>query len=406
MDNLFSSFDLTNFPTVDKEKRKDKIIKATKAFNKMIKDSRSQAKQSTCYYCKKDCDSFCNSHTLPAFCLRNIAQNGKVFYSNTILALPLLKDNKGVNEAGTFHLICRDCDSKIFQDYENPDNYEDIPSIKMLAQIDMKNNLKNISKRLMEIEMYDIMRKRIGVRKELSQAKKDVSDLDLNEFKAAYVRAKKRSLKPFSGDYHIGYYTKLPYVVPVAFQGTIALIFDLEGNVVNNVYNPDPKYKVMNMSLCIFPLKNTSIVMIFVAKDNNRYRQFFKQLKKLNSLDDQLNVINYILFSYSEDYFLSATLPQNVLKELGALSAKTPDLLPLTPPSIEERLEAAKEIFDFRGRQKELGALSAKTPNLLALTPPSIEERLETAKEIFNFRGRQNIPNLLSNQFALEPSLH
>ena len=37
---------------------------------------------------------------------------------NTILNIPLLKDDKGINEAGTFHLICRDCDSKIFQDYE------------------------------------------------------------------------------------------------------------------------------------------------------------------------------------------------------------------------------------------------------------------------------------------------
>lgn len=124
MDNLFFPFDLSDFPTVDKEKRRDEIIEATKALNKMIKDSRNQAKQSNCYYCGNDCDSFCNSHTLPAFCLRNIAQNGKVFYSNTILDLPLLKDDNGVNEAGTFHLICRDCDSKVFQDYENPDNYK------------------------------------------------------------------------------------------------------------------------------------------------------------------------------------------------------------------------------------------------------------------------------------------
>lgn len=204
MDNLFFPFDLSDFPTVDKEKRRDEIIEATKALNKMIKDSRNQAKQSNCYYCGNDCDSFCNSHTLPAFCLRNIAQNGKVFYSNTIL---------------------------------------------------------------------------------------------------------------------------------------------------------------MNMSLCIFPLKTTSIIMMFVSKDNNRYGRFFKQLKKLGNLNEQLSVINYILFSYSEDYFLSSNIPQNILKELVALSGKTPELLTLTPPSPERILEAAKEIFDFR--------------------------------------DRQNIPNLLSSQFAL-----
>ena len=119
----------------------------------------------------------------------------------------------------------------------------------------------------------------------------------------------------------------------------------------------------MNMSLCIFPLKTTSIIMMFVSKDNNRYSRFFKQLKKLGSLNEQLSVINYILFSYSEDYFLSSNIPQNILKELVALSGKTPELLTLTPPSPERILEAAKEIFDFR--------------------------------------DRQNIPNLLSSQFAL-----
>lgn len=51
MDNLFFPFDLSDFPTVDKEKRRGEIIEATKALNKMIKDSRNQAKQSNCYYC-------------------------------------------------------------------------------------------------------------------------------------------------------------------------------------------------------------------------------------------------------------------------------------------------------------------------------------------------------------------
>lgn len=366
MDNLFFSFDLNNFTKIDKEKQPDEIIDAKKNFNKTIKDSRRLSKLKKCYYCMTDCDSFCNSHTLPAFCLRNIAQNGKVYYSNSILNLPLLKNEKGINEAGTFHLICRDCDSKIFQDYENPNNYEDIPSMKMLSQIDMKNNLKNISKRLMEKEMYDIMLERFKAREEWTHAKKYVSDLDLKEYKEDYIYAKKCSLKPSSGDYYIGYYVKLPYVVPIAFQGTLALLFDLEGNIINNVYNKNPKYKIKNISLCIFPLKSTSVVMIFVSKkNNNRYRDFFKQLKKLNSLEEQLSLINYILFLYSEDYFLSTSIPQDVLNELVSLSSKTPELI------------------------------------TFGLEPPSLEETIQAAKEIFKLQDRKSIPNLLSNQFAL-----
>lgn len=193
--------------------------------------------------------------------------------------------------------------------------------------------------------------------------KKAVSKLDLSEYKDAYSRAKKSSLKPYSDDYYVGYYVKLPYVVPVAFQGTIALICDLSGNTINNVYNPDPKYKIKNMSLCIFPLERTSVIMIFVAKNNNRYRQFFKQLKKIENLDEQLSIINYILFSYTEDYFLSAKLPKNVLENLRALSGKTPEFS--------------------------------------ALAPQSSEIVLKNAKEIFDFSDRDSVPNMLSNQFAL-----
>lgn len=155
MDNYFIPLDLSELPEIDKLAHKDDIIQVKKTVNDIIKDSRAQSKLNNCYYCGKKCTSFCNSHSIPQFCLRNIAIKGKVYYSNTILDIPVMKDDKGVNEAGTFHLICPDCDSKVFQDYETPENYNEIPSTKMLAQIHMKNNLKNISKRLMEIEMYD-----------------------------------------------------------------------------------------------------------------------------------------------------------------------------------------------------------------------------------------------------------
>ena len=359
MPNMIYPFSLTDFPKVDPQMHRTEIIEATKSLNKILKDSRNSAKQQECYYCKESCDSFCNSHTVPAFCLRNIAQNGKVYYMNSIIELPLLKGEKGVNEAGTFHLICRKCDGEIFQDYENPDNYEEIPTMKMLAEIHMKNSLKNISKRLIEIEMYGIMQDRLNITGEWTQAKTEVSDLDLNEYKEEFAYAKKRSLKPISGDYYIGYYEKLPYVVPVAFQGTIAMQLDMEGNIINDVYNMDPTYKIRNMSLYIFPLENTSIVMIFVSKNNNRYGRFFKQLKKLHTVEAQLSAINYILFSYTEDYFISPSVEKSILDELAALSAKSSDLLAMGYyPSQEMLHETVKNIYGFQEMDR--------VPNLLA----------------------------------------
>lgn len=219
----------------------------------------------------------------------------------------------------------------------------------MIAQIDMKNNLKNISKRLMELEMYRLMGEQFGMSKEMVAAKSAVNKLDLAEFKDSFSRAKKRDIKSFSGDYYIGFYKKLPYIVHMAFQGTIALIFDLEGNVINNIYNSDPKYKSNNVGICIFPLEESSVIMLFVGKDNAIYSRFFRQLRKLD-LENQLSIINYIIFSYSEDYFLSPNLGKETLNKLMSLSGKTPEMIGFYLTTESQQLEGIKKIYDYDGR--------------------------------------------------------
>ena len=44
MENLFTHFDLTEFPKIDKKERKEEIIDAQKKVKKILKDSRNQAK--------------------------------------------------------------------------------------------------------------------------------------------------------------------------------------------------------------------------------------------------------------------------------------------------------------------------------------------------------------------------
>ena len=44
MENLFTHFDLTEFPQIDKKERKEEIIEAQKKVKKILKESRMQAK--------------------------------------------------------------------------------------------------------------------------------------------------------------------------------------------------------------------------------------------------------------------------------------------------------------------------------------------------------------------------
>lgn len=126
-----------------------------KYFSGILKKARQKAKLDKCYFCEKETSSFCKSHSVPKFCLKNIAINGEVNYSNKLVKMPVEKEEKGVHEAGVFRLICKECDSIIFRDYEDETKYENIPNMKMLAEITIKNYLKSISKRLIEIEMYN-----------------------------------------------------------------------------------------------------------------------------------------------------------------------------------------------------------------------------------------------------------
>ena len=112
-DDMVNLFNLGAFSDEEKELlRTDFTYK--KQMSRLLKEARQAAKRDTCYFCGKSVTSFCNSHSVPRFCLENIATNGDVLTLNTVVDNPLMDTENGVNKAGTFHLICNDCDSKIF----------------------------------------------------------------------------------------------------------------------------------------------------------------------------------------------------------------------------------------------------------------------------------------------------
>ena len=118
---------------------KEEHIEFNKKIAKLTSKVEQESKLEKCYYCGKFVSSFCNSHSLPAFCIKNIAVNGEVY--NTKKVIKYFDDIDGIKKAGTFRLICQSCDSKIFSDYKDPNKYIKEPTSKMLAQIAMKNYL-------------------------------------------------------------------------------------------------------------------------------------------------------------------------------------------------------------------------------------------------------------------------
>ena len=91
--------------------------------------------------------------------------------------------------------------------------------------------------------------------------------------------------------------------------------------------------------------------MIFVDGKNKRYSQFFRQLKE-KELRTQLEIINYILFLYCEDYFISSNVSREVLDELKEISSKTAGIITNIPFESNTKIEFAKERFDLNHRKK------------------------------------------------------
>lgn len=331
--------------------------------NKLLKEAMQASKLKKCYFCGKDTEGFCNSHSIPAFCLKNISTNGDVMSINSLIGNPFMKKVKGVNNSGTFHIICRDCDSKIFSDYENPDNYIYEPTPKMLAQIAMKNNLYSINKRLREIQLYKIIESRNPTAANICQAKNYVNNLDLKEYIESFNRAKKSIEKNNCSEYYICYFEKLDYVVPFAFQDQIALLFDFDGNIINNIFNPLPEYKVKTINICIFPLKDSSVILLFIENGDKRYRSFYKQFRKL-SLEDRLLALTFIVFAYSENIFFSKTIANEVTAN-------------------KELCKIAKSGFDYYTYD------------------PSVSV-MDDARKTWSLNNRSHIPNLLSYEHRID----
>lgn len=337
-------------------------VECLKKINNVKKEARQKAKLTRCFCCGKECSSFCNSHTVPQFILRNIAENGRLYYWNSISETLFQQEYRGINAAGVFHVICRDCDSQIFREYETPLNYDKQITAKMLAEIDIKNNLRVISKRLVEKEIYKYIKNNYNTSDGINNKRLKVVELDINELKNAHKLAMNHYRKPNDSNYYLAYKKELPYIVPLACQVQIALIVDLEGNIINNTFDEAKKHKIEVMNLCVFPMENKTIVLLFVERKNKKYQRFFKQLTQITTQDDVLKLINYLIFLYTEDFFISPLVSNSILEKLKPVFEKTNQ--------------------DF-----------AENENILAA--------LQKEKIKFSLRNIPDIPNLLSEDYKI-----
>ena len=278
------------------------IIEIRKELSKIIHDSKVASKPMECLICGKTTESFCNSHSVPRMVLKSIADKGKLLQANVMIGIEALDIEKGINNSGTFHCICNDCDSKIFKDYEDSERITNYPLDSMMAEIALKDSLYELIKRKHEVEMF----KKCGIENSLINR---TMELDISEYSEEIELYKGIILNDDQGQFEILYWSKLPYIVPYATQTCFALSEDMYGNMVNDNFYYSSNTRMEKMHICIFPLKSESVILAFYHKRNTKYRILKGQLNIVSD-EQALRYINWLVIKNTENIFIAKELKQ------------------------------------------------------------------------------------------------
>ena len=298
------------------EKRK-KTNLLRKHVDKAFKDSIPER----CLYCGADINykTVCNSHSVPEYILKNIAINGyllRSYCADTTYNMQMLKESKvfrmtlGVNETGVFKLLCTDCDKKIFRNYEDKKAFTNKYSENvMLNEIALKNQYFTFYKKKTEKNMQANL-ETLG--NNIPNSEKASLELAIKEVN----RDIKRSVTMIHGDdtqtYKMIWCKKLNYVVPYAGQTTFSIENSIRGQRI--VDTKSPTDDVTSLHLCIFPLENSSIIMLFYHECDIAYQPLIGELAKEEDAL-VLKILNFMMLAYCEDIYFSPLIEKTIKED-------------------------------------------------------------------------------------------
>jgi hypothetical protein len=296
---------------------KNEQIRYRKTVSKVSNAVKDATKPEYCSICGKQTTKLCYSHTIPQYCLREIAVEGKLYTVASLLGGNLLDSEVGLAKANIFKMICGKCDTDFFKMYETPEELLRKPSQQILGQIAAKTYLRELYKGQQDIGLrdYDGL-PNIPMLEALASAK-SIDEIENERALKTAIRVGKTG-KP-ENTYHLSLYMVLPYVVPLAFQQQICLFADFEGNLINNLYLSDSRHRMEPLHICIFPSHGCTVLIIFRNEKTKRYRGFERQLKRLPE-SEQLQAVLKIIFAYSEDVLISKNIPDKVKNDLNLIS--------------------------------------------------------------------------------------
>lgn len=279
------------------------------------------SKSDECLMCGRKITSPCNSHVVPQFILKGIAENGCVSYGHALNKINVagIKKTTGINNAYTFRLLCEQCEHKYFKHYEDPDNILGFNSLSereqkfILCEMALKTHLAHIAmkyERLVSMDMASCG--------QLSQAEKDglvlADRLDINEH-LRYKTKLKGVMKSNKNPFVILYDRLLDYGTKIATQTIINYNFDLKGN---KIFDPNllvESNQCRYFYLMILPVKGKTRIMFYIEREYlNNALPIVEDFKALSN-DEKLHFLFISLIIHDQQFYLAPSFGDMIFKK-------------------------------------------------------------------------------------------
>lgn len=319
-------------------KRYSKLIDE---FNKGVHKS---ARQDRCIICDREMTSACNSHVVPQFVLKEIADGGEVAYGYIFSKRDVQGCEKitGIKNAHTFRLICKNCDRTLFTDYENPNNILDFDSLpselktKMLREMSLKAHLSHIQTKYNRLITKDIVTGGAVSRLE-KEGKLSPERIDLIEH-LEYIE------NINNASYKVLFNKQLDYNVGFATQTLFYYVYDMKGHKLFNIHDLKTNEKISPFYLSIIPLKGTTRILFFVDKEiDEKANRLVNQFNELTE-EEKFKFVFVSLIVFDQEFYVNPSIAKNIVKN----DKKLVRLYTCTDQYLYWPIDNRKKIKNFR----------------------------------------------------------
>ena len=289
--------------------------------SEFIRAINKNSKINECILCGSKITSACNSHVVPQFILKEIAEGGRVSYGHSLHLFDVggIKKTTGINNAYTFRLICRKCDGKYFRHYEDPNNlinFDTLPENDrkvIFCEMALKAHLSHISMKYRNLVMLDMVNHG-KIAEEERKGKLIAERLDINEH-FDYIRKLKKIMKSNKNPFVVLYNEVLNYQTKIATQTIINFNYDLEGNQIFDPFLIEINNQCRYFYLMILPYKDKTRVMFFI--ENSNVTNVLPIINGFNELtkEDKLHFLFISLIIHDQQFYMSPSFANNIFKK-------------------------------------------------------------------------------------------